>query len=101
MNALELRDVRKVYEVGDSEVVALDHAALTVAQDEIVALVADTRFGGLKSEPIPEIYIPHLQNQYLDLNVVIRTREAPRRIARAAGGRSTATGGRPRRLPLL
>jgi putative ABC transport system ATP-binding protein len=45
MNALELRDVRKVYEMGDSEVVALDHAALTVAADEIVALVGPSGSG--------------------------------------------------------
>ena len=37
MNALELSDVRKIYTMGDgSDVVALDHATLTVADDEIV-----------------------------------------------------------------
>ena len=44
-NALELRAVRKVYEVGDDEVVALDHADLTVASDEIVALVGPSGSG--------------------------------------------------------
>ena len=45
-NALELRDVRKVYPMGDgSEVVALDHATLTVADDEIVALVGPSGSG--------------------------------------------------------
>jgi putative ABC transport system ATP-binding protein len=37
--------VRKVYEVADSEVVALDHATLTVAPDEIVALVGPSGSG--------------------------------------------------------
>ena len=44
-NALELRAVRKVYEVGDDQVVALDHADLTVASDEIVALVGPSGSG--------------------------------------------------------
>jgi putative ABC transport system ATP-binding protein len=44
--ALELRDVRKVYTMGDgSEVVALDHAALTLDADEIVALVGPSGSG--------------------------------------------------------
>ena len=34
--ALHLESVRKVYPTGDEEVVALDHATLTVAHDEIV-----------------------------------------------------------------
>ncbi len=46
MNALELSDVRKVYTMGDgSDVVALDHASLTVADDEIVALVGPSGSG--------------------------------------------------------
>jgi putative ABC transport system ATP-binding protein len=44
-NTLELRDVRKVYRVGDTEVVALDHADLTVGADEIVALVGPSGSG--------------------------------------------------------
>ena len=43
--ALELREVRKVYEMGDNEVVALDHADLTVEADEIVALVGPSGSG--------------------------------------------------------
>lgn len=45
MPAVKLRDVRKVYSVGDSEVVALDHATLTVGRDEIVALVGPSGSG--------------------------------------------------------
>lgn len=37
--------VRKVYEVADTEVIALDHASLTVASDEIVALVGPSGSG--------------------------------------------------------
>jgi len=44
--ALELNDVRKVYTMGDgSDVVALDHATLTLASDEIVALVGPSGSG--------------------------------------------------------
>jgi len=46
MNALELSDVRKIYTMGDgSEVVALDQASLTVADDEIVALIGPSGSG--------------------------------------------------------
>jgi putative ABC transport system ATP-binding protein len=40
-----MEGVRKVYEVADEEVVALDHAELTVASDEIVALVGPSGSG--------------------------------------------------------
>ncbi len=43
--ALRMHDVRKVYRVGDSDIVALDHATLTVAADEIVALVGPSGSG--------------------------------------------------------
>jgi len=45
MNALELRQVRKVYQSGDDEVVALDSSDLDVASDEIVALVGPSGSG--------------------------------------------------------
>ena len=43
--ALVLRDVRKVYRSGEEEVVALGDADLTVASDEIVALVGPSGSG--------------------------------------------------------
>ncbi len=43
--ALEMRTVRKVYPTGDDEVVALDHATLEIASDEIVALVGPSGSG--------------------------------------------------------
>ena len=45
MPALELTDVRKTYRSGDAEIVALDHATLTVGDDEIVALVGPSGSG--------------------------------------------------------
>jgi putative ABC transport system ATP-binding protein len=43
--ALEMADVRKVYEVADEEVIALDHVDLTVGSDELVALVGPSGSG--------------------------------------------------------
>ncbi len=43
--ALHMTNVRKVYRMADTEVVALDHAELTVAGDEIVALVGPSGSG--------------------------------------------------------
>lgn len=45
MGALQLRDVRKVYESGDDQVVALDHATLTVEGDETIAVVGPSGSG--------------------------------------------------------
>ena len=44
--ALEMSDVRKVYTMGDgSEVIALDHATLTLRSDEMIALVGPSGSG--------------------------------------------------------
>lgn len=49
---------------------------------EIVGLVGNTRFRGLKSEPRPELFIPHAQNPYLDLSLVVRTETDPATMLR-------------------
>ncbi len=43
--ALEMEAVRKVYGSGDNEVVALDHVTLSLANDEIIALVGPSGSG--------------------------------------------------------
>jgi putative ABC transport system ATP-binding protein len=43
--ALQMSDIRKVYRMGDSDIVALDHATLTLDTDEIVALVGPSGSG--------------------------------------------------------
>jgi putative ABC transport system ATP-binding protein len=45
MPALQLRNVRKTYRSGDSEIVALDHATLDVGDDEILALIGPSGSG--------------------------------------------------------
>jgi putative ABC transport system ATP-binding protein len=43
--ALKMEAVRKTYQVGDDDVVALDHASLEVGSDEIIALVGPSGSG--------------------------------------------------------
>jgi putative ABC transport system permease protein len=45
---------------------------------EVVGVVSDLRFRGPRSEPLPEIYLPHAQRSYLVLNVVMKTAGDPR-----------------------
>jgi putative ABC transport system ATP-binding protein len=45
MSALKLDNVRKVYQSGDDEIVALDHASVDVGDDEILALVGPSGSG--------------------------------------------------------
>jgi putative ABC transport system ATP-binding protein len=45
MSALELRDVRKIYRSGQEDIVALDHARLTIGDDEMIALVGPSGSG--------------------------------------------------------
>jgi putative ABC transport system ATP-binding protein len=45
MTALHLQDIRKTYRDGDSEIVALEHATLSVADGEMVALMGPSGSG--------------------------------------------------------
>lgn len=47
---------------------------------EVVGVTDDLRYYGLKKEPAPEVFIPHAQNAYLPMNVVVRTTSDPRRL---------------------
>ena len=74
MSALDMQEVRKVYGSGGTEVVALDHATITVGDDEMVALVGPSGSGkttllsiagGLLSPTEGEVHVgPHQITEY-------------------------------------
>lgn len=51
---------------------------------EVVGVVRDARDAGPRSEPVPEIFIPHAQNPYLVMNVIARTTLDPVAVAQTA-----------------
>jgi putative ABC transport system permease protein len=51
---------------------------------QVVGVVRDARYHGPRSDPAPEIFIPHAQNPYLVMNVVVRTTIDPGALARPA-----------------
>jgi putative ABC transport system permease protein len=51
---------------------------------QIVGVVRDARYKGPRSDPSPEIFIPHAQNPYLVMNVVVRTKTDPDALAVSA-----------------
>ena len=51
---------------------------------EVVGVVRDDRHDGPRSEPVPEIFIPHAQNPYLVMNVIARTTLDPVAVAQTA-----------------
>jgi ABC-type antimicrobial peptide transport system permease subunit len=51
---------------------------------QVVGVVRDARYKGPRSDPAPEIFIPHAQNPYLVMNVVVRTKTEPGALAQSA-----------------
>jgi putative ABC transport system permease protein len=51
---------------------------------QVVGVIRDARYDGPRSEPSPEIFIPHAQNPYLVMNVIVRTTMDPGTLGRAA-----------------
>lgn len=51
---------------------------------QVVGVVRDARYRGPRSEPAPEIFIPHAQNPYLVMNIVVRTKIDPGALAETA-----------------
>jgi putative ABC transport system permease protein len=48
---------------------------------QVVGVVRDARYRGPRSDPAPEIFIPHAQNPYLVMNVLVRTTIDPDALA--------------------
>jgi putative ABC transport system permease protein len=57
---------------------------------QVVGVVGDARYDGPRSNPAPEIFIPHAQNPYLVMNVLVRTAVDPGGLTRAARARALA-----------
>jgi predicted permease len=55
---------------------------------QVVGVVGDARYYGPRSNPAPEIFIPHAQNPYLVMNVLVRTTVEPGALIRAARARA-------------
>jgi putative ABC transport system permease protein len=51
---------------------------------QVVGVVRDARYRGPRSDPAPEIFVPHAQNPYLVMNVVVRTTIDPGVLAQTA-----------------
>ena len=47
---------------------------------EVVGVTEDLHYYGLRKEPAPEVFIPHAQNAYLPMNLVVRTSTDPARL---------------------
>ncbi len=58
----------------------VDYSTAGTYPSEIVGVAGDVRFRGPRSEPQPEIYIPHAQRSYLILNVVLKGAGDPRAL---------------------
>jgi putative ABC transport system permease protein len=55
---------------------------------QVVGIVRDARYDGPRSDPAPEMFIPHAQNPYLVMNVVVRTTVDPATLTRSARAQS-------------
>ncbi|MGH9835700.1 MAG: ABC transporter permease [Blastocatellia bacterium] len=53
---------------------------------EVVGVTRGVSYYGLRSRPQPELFIPHAQNAYLPMNVVVRTAADPAQLINAAKG---------------
>ena len=47
---------------------------------EVVGVTSDVKYYGLKADPRSEVFIPHAQNAYLPMNLVVRTTSDPNQL---------------------
>jgi len=50
---------------------------------EVVGVIGSVKYYGLKAEPRAEVFIPHAQNPYLPMSLVVRTSSDPNRLVEA------------------
>jgi len=61
----------------------IDYSTAGTYPYDVVGVVNDVRFGGPRTEPRHEIYLPHAKHPYLILNVAVRSEGDPRLMAPA------------------
>ena len=61
--------------------IVIDYSISGTYPYEVVGVVNDIRFYGLRSRPRPEIYLPHAQRSYLIMNFAVRTAGNPEALA--------------------
>ena len=55
----------------------IDYGTVGTYPFEVVGMVYDLRFYGIRSTPRPELYLPHAQRSYLIMNIAVRTDGEP------------------------
>ena len=76
---------RQLWPAGDAtgRRLVVDYSSAGTYPYDVVGVVNDVRFGGPRSEPRLEIYMPHAQRPYLVMNVAVKTTQEPWRLAPA------------------
>ena len=59
---------------------------------EVIGVTRGVRYYGLKKDPRPEVFIPHAQNAYLPMNLVVRTTSRSDATSRGYQGGSSRPG---------
>lgn len=72
----------------------IDYSTAGTYPYEVVGVVNDVRFRGLRSEPRAELYLAHAQRPYLFMNVAVRT-AGEAGLLRRCRARSASHGGSP------
>ena len=55
----------------------IDYGTAGTYPYEVIGMVNDVRFYGIRSTPEPELYLPHAQRSYLIMNIAVRTAVEP------------------------
>ncbi|HSR52223.1 MAG TPA: ABC transporter permease, partial [Acidobacteriota bacterium] len=58
----------------------IDYSTAGTYPYQVIGVVNDVRFYGIRSQPRPEVYLPHAQRSYLIMNMAVRTAVDPRSL---------------------
>ena len=79
---------RQLWPVGEAvgRRLVIDYSTAGTYPYDVVGVVNDVRFGGPRTEPRREIYLPHAQRPYLVMNVAVRSAGEARYLVPAVRG---------------